>query len=40
VDLLKLYACADETGQETADQVFLVAVLVVGSERDVSSSAS
>jgi len=30
----KLYAYADETGQETAGGFFLVAVVVVGSERD------
>lgn len=30
----KLYAYADETGQDTAGGFFLVAVVVVGSERD------
>lgn len=31
----KLYAYADETGQETAGGFFLVAVVVIGAERDV-----
>jgi pimeloyl-ACP methyl ester carboxylesterase len=34
VDAIKLYAYADETGQESAGRIFLVAVVVVGRERD------